>query len=306
MKAKLTKIPASYILPIYVSGLHGRMLRLPPKKNKTKEILVVYGEHSCLEQIYKLCQQFNKYGGVTAPDLPGFGGMKSFYKINEKPDLDNLADYVAALIKLRYSRRRLTIVGLSFGFSLVVKMLQKHPEIANKVDLVVGINGHVHHEDIKLKKPNYLVMRFNYNLMSKRLPSLVMKRILMQPVFVKSYYRLKVSNDPNLRALSAKRHKKHIDEAADLWRKNDIRTYMNTRYNLLNLNLCTKQVNMPLYYLKTSNSYYDDHVLEQHLKIIFKKVKMLKPVPHKPRRLPDGYMPVPLLPTELIQALQKT
>ncbi len=303
MKSQPTKIPASYIYPIYVSGLTGRMLRLPPKKGKTKEILVVYGEHSSLEQIYKLCQQFNKYGGVTAPDLPGFGGMKSFYRIKETPNLDNLADYLAALIKLRFNRRRLTIVGLSFGFSLSVKMLQKHPEIAKRVDLVVGINGHVHHEDIKLTKPNFLVMRFNYNLLSKPLPSWILQRLFLRPMFVKGYYRLKVSNDPKLKTLSTKRNNNQIAQAVDLWRKNDIRTHMNTRYNLLKLNLCLRQIDMPLYYLKTINDYYDENVLEQHLNVIFKKVNMLEPTVLKRGGSSLGYAPHQLIPPELQQAL---
>jgi pimeloyl-ACP methyl ester carboxylesterase len=112
-----------HIAPLHVNGLNGRLLRLPAPKNKNREILLLYGHHSSLERMSGFAEVMNRYGAVTMPDLPGFGGMDSFYKIGEKPTLDNYADYLASIIKLRYKRRRVTIVGMSFAFPIILPFL---------------------------------------------------------------------------------------------------------------------------------------------------------------------------------------
>src|SRR5438128_12108327 len=113
------KNPQDYIEPLFMNGLQGRMLRLPAPKGKSRDILFVYGHHSSLERWWGVVQDLNQYGSVTMPDLPGFGGMQSLYKIGEEPTIDNLADYLAAFIKLRYKNKKITIAGLSFGFVVV-------------------------------------------------------------------------------------------------------------------------------------------------------------------------------------------
>src|SRR3982751_3045218 len=95
-----------YIRPLEMNGLTGRMLHMPAPKNKKRDILLIYGHHSCLERMYGVAEDLNQYGAVTMPDLPGFGGMDSFYKIGMEPTLDNLADYLAAFIKLRYKGKK--------------------------------------------------------------------------------------------------------------------------------------------------------------------------------------------------------
>src|SRR5690606_17925654 len=111
-----------------------------------------YGRHSSIERVYGLAQALNNYGAVTVPDLPGFGGMDSFYKINEKPDIDTMADYLASVIKLRYARRRVILAGVSYGFAVITRMLQRYPDIAKKSDMLVGWAGFAHHEDFRFSK----------------------------------------------------------------------------------------------------------------------------------------------------------
>lgn len=130
--SKRQKNIVDYIQPLNMNGLQGRVLQMPAPKNKNREILFIYGHHSSLERWWGLVQNFNRYGAVTMPDLPGFGGMDSFYKIGEKPTIDNLADYLASFIKMRYKRRRFTIIGMSLGFVIATRMLQRYPDLAKK------------------------------------------------------------------------------------------------------------------------------------------------------------------------------
>ena len=75
--------PEDYIVPLNMNGLNGRMMHMPAPKGRKREILVLYGHHSSLERWFGLAQVINRYGAVTMPDWPGFGGMDSFYKIGD-------------------------------------------------------------------------------------------------------------------------------------------------------------------------------------------------------------------------------
>ena len=96
------KNPSDFITPLIINGLHGRVLHIDATKKTAAnlEILLIYGHHASLERMFGIVEDIAQYGNVTVPDLPGFGGMDSFYKIGEKPTLDNLADYLATFIKL--------------------------------------------------------------------------------------------------------------------------------------------------------------------------------------------------------------
>jgi pimeloyl-ACP methyl ester carboxylesterase len=92
--------PEDFIVSLDMNGLEGRMSHLPARNKKQKrEILFIYGHHSSIERWWGLSLELNKLGAVTVPDLPGFGGMKSLYKIGQAPTIDNLADYLAAFVK---------------------------------------------------------------------------------------------------------------------------------------------------------------------------------------------------------------
>jgi pimeloyl-ACP methyl ester carboxylesterase len=59
-----------------------------------------------------------------APDLPGFGRSNRL----EPLSLSETADLVAALIEARVPARRAHVVGLSYGGSVVLALLERHPD----------------------------------------------------------------------------------------------------------------------------------------------------------------------------------
>src|SRR6478609_3672604 len=91
--------PADFIQPLYINGMNGRMLHAPATKNGKREMLLIYGHHAMLERWWGLVQTLQEFGTVTMPDLPGFGGMDSFYSIGRKPTIDAYADYLASFVK---------------------------------------------------------------------------------------------------------------------------------------------------------------------------------------------------------------
>src|ERR1035437_2543712 len=210
---KVEKNPADYILPLYMNGLNGRMLRMPPPKGSTTETLFIYGHHASLERYFGVAELLNEYSGMTIPDLPGFGGMDPFYKIGEKPSLDNMADYLASFIKLRYRNKRFNVVGFSLGVIIITRMLQKHPELVKQVNHVISIAGFTHKDDFKFKRRNFLFLRYTSSIFSTRLPAAIGKYIFFTGPFIRLGYRIgeAISFNAKVAMLSEKDRKERIN-----------------------------------------------------------------------------------------------
>lgn len=270
--AKTQRDPADYIQPLYINGLNGRMLHIPATKSKKREILVLYGHHALLERWWGLVQNFTDFGAVTMPDIPGFGGMDSFYKIGQKATLDNYADYLAAFIKMRYKRKRVSIVGISFGFLVATRMLQRYPELAGKVDFLISAAGFMRYDDFTFSRPRYLTYRYAPNLFANPVGAFIFRHLALNaPLLRMAYARTnnakhkfaEASGDPE-------RFNRMMDMEIRLWQENDVRTYMKTTMELLSVDNCKVQVNVPVWHVYTKNDHFFDHtIVEQHMRVVF-------------------------------------
>jgi pimeloyl-ACP methyl ester carboxylesterase len=300
------KDPNDYIAPLFMNGLHGRMLRLPPPKGKTRDILFIYGMHASIERVFGVVEYLNKYGSITVPDLPGFGGMQPFYKIGEKPTLDNMADYLAAFIKMRYRRRKVTIIAMSLGFPIVTRMLQRFPELAKKVELLISVVGFVHHEEFIFTRRNFLMFRYGASIMSNRLPAFIIKHVALRPAMIRATYKLVADKNVKMRDADDAERKMRIDFEINLWKINDIRTYMDNAVTMLTLDLCKQQVNLPVYHVAVAEDrYFDNHIVEQHLGVIYSKVSVIHAhmKQHAPTVIADAKAASELVPPKLRRLL---
>lgn len=270
--SKQTPNAKDYIKPLNMNGLQGRMLHMPATKSGGREILVVYGHHSTLERWWGLVQNFSTYGSVTMPDLPGFGGMDSFYQIGQKPTIDNLADYLAAFVKLRYKRRRIVIAGISFGFVVATRMLQRYPDLAKKVDLIVSAAGFTHHDDFKFSKSRMFMYRLIGRAASLPVISTIYRLVLLNPWVLRKAY-AKTHNAKHKFAETAalpERFEAMMDVEVKLWHVNDVRTHFYTTSEFLHLDNCKKRVVAPVWHVYPAHDqYFDKNVVEQHLRVIF-------------------------------------
>lgn len=274
MPKSTPRSPADYIVPLNMNGLDGRMLRLPApgtKQASGREILFVYGHHSSLERWWGLALVLNRYGAVTAPDLPGFGGMDSFYHIGKKPSLDNMADYLAAFIKLRYKRKKLMIVGLSYGFIVATRMLQRYPELTKKVTLLVSLVGFAHRDDFTFSKPRYYAYRYGSNLLTYRPVSWTFYHLALNPWVLRSFYGRTHNAKHKYKLAKDNEEVKRIqDTEVGLWRNNDVRTWGYTTNEFLKFDNCTVRVNLPVWHVGAKNDhFFDNRLVEQHLRVIF-------------------------------------
>ena len=270
--AKTAKSAADYILPLYMSGLSGRMLYMPSQKKKGRDILFVYGQHSSLERWWGIAQVLNDYGAVTMPDLPGFGGMTSLYKIGGKPDIDSLADYLAAYFKWRYkNKKRVTIVGMSLGLLITTRMLQRYPQLAKKVDLVVSVVGFTHNEDFVYSRRRKLLFRFTCRLLAQRVFGWMHRNLMIRRRILTRFYR----NHEKYTGKENEEFRKTIDAEIILWRINDFRTQMISNVEMLKVDLTKQRIDLPIIHVSPKHDRYFNHVrVEEHLRRIYKDYKV--------------------------------
>lgn len=310
MKNAVPRIPKEYVVPLNMNGLRGRLLRMPAaRKNKKREILLVYGHHACLERMKGIVDVLADYGNVAMPDLPGFGGMDSFYKIGEKPSLDNLADYLASVVKLRYRGRRFTVVGFSFGFLVVTRMLQRYPDIANKVDLVVSLTGYAHHEDFVFSRRRKRMYRIGSRVFRGRIASAIFRNIALHPSLLRTVYPRTYNAQDKFKDMSPEELALTTEFEVFLWRTNDLRTHMFTTHAMLTVNNCDIRVALPVWHVYVENDkYFDNNLVEQHLSVIFEEVNMLKASAksHSPSIIGDKKVAGTLFPRKLRALLNKT
>jgi pimeloyl-ACP methyl ester carboxylesterase len=260
------------IKPLNMNGLNGRMLKLPALSSlkSKREILLVYGHHASIERMYGIAEVLNEFGTVTMPDLPGCGGMDSYYKIGIKPSLDSMADYLASFIKLTYRGKKVSIAGMSLGFAIVTRMLQKYPELVNKVDMLVSIVGFSHKYDFSFKKSRINYYKNGARFFSRKLPSLFFYNVFLHPSLIRSAYSKTHNAKKKLSHLNKEDKKAAIEFEVNLWRQDDIRTYMDMVVAMLTIDNCKQQINLPVHHISVSTDQYFDHtVVEQHMRIIF-------------------------------------
>lgn len=309
MGSEKTDSILKYIVPLNINNMRGRMLKAPSITKKKREILLIYGHHSSIERMVGFCEELRKYGNVTLPDLPGFGGMDSFYTINEKPTIDNLADYLAAFIKLRYKRKRITILGMSLGFLIVTKMLQKYPKLASNVDLLVSVVGFAHKDDFVLPRRIRLPLRLGASIFSNRYPAFFMKTFILRSPVIKTCYALVADSHSKLKDADKQVRAERINFEIQLWKQNDVRTYMDTGITMLTADICNAQVSLPVTHVAVNvDRYFDNHRVEQHLAIIYEKVNVIKTETpaHAPTVVATAEDAAPFIPPPLRRLLSKS
>lgn len=303
-----SKRAKDFIVPLNINGLQGRMLHVPPPAGKKRQILFVYGHHSSLERWWGVIQDLNQYGSVTMPDLPGFGGMDSFYKIGQKPTIDNLADYLATFIKLRYKRGHVTIAGLSFGFVVATRMLQRYPEMAEKVELLVSVVGFSHKGDFAFSRTRWRFYRYSAGLFSHFLPAVFFRNVVLHPSLLRLAYARTHNAQQKFAGMSKRERKATMDFEIHLWHCNDVRTYMATTVAFLTLNNTSRPVDVPLWHISVkADQYFNNIRVEQHLRLIFRDFHEAEAnmSAHAPSIIADVTAAAPMIPKKVRDILSR-
>jgi len=271
MAEKVTHEPAEYIQALNINGMRGRMLKAPAaKKTANREILLIYGHHALLERWWGLVENLQDFGSVSMPDLPGFGGMDSFAKIGRKPTIDNYADYLAAFIKMTYKRRRITIVGISFGFVVATRMLQKYPEMAKRVDLFVSMVGFMHRDDFLFTPKKQKFFRGATRVIATRPVAFVIRYVALNKFVIRNIYSRLGAGKRRFLEMTPDNFDTLMDFEVRLWQANDVRTHWLTTCEFLNLDNCKAPIPLPIWHIYSSGDhYFNNDIVEQHMRVVF-------------------------------------
>ncbi len=200
------------------------------------------------------------------PELPGIGGMTSFYSIGEATTIENYASYLASLIEFRYHRKRhVIVVAVGEGAVFVTRMLQNHKQAAAKVDKLICIGGMLHSNDVPLLRSNRILARLAYR-------ALLLKPVTWLVSRLRFRWLIKATHGHKKRS----REVRELD--AILWQKSDMRTYYTLRRQLLKIDVCDKALDRPLWFVWANlPSGLDVQAFKQHAMIAFKRVNEFVP-----------------------------
>lgn len=307
---KKTNDPAEYIEPLHINGMAGRVMHAPGPTGSKKEILLVYGHHSNLERWWGLVENLRDIGSVTMPDLPGFGGMDSFYSIGESATIDNYADYLAAYIKMRYNRKKVSIVGISFGFLVVTRMLQRNPELTKKIEYLVSAVGFMHHDEFlfnprRLQMYRNLATVFSVPPLPKLFRYVGLNKYMLRAVYARTHnakHKFKLAGDDKTT------FDRMMDMEIELWQSNDVRTYLVTSKQLLTIDNTKIKIDLPVWHVFTpKDNYFDNEVVEQHMRVVFSDFipAQIVSAAHAPSVIADKAEASILIPRKLRTALKK-
>jgi pimeloyl-ACP methyl ester carboxylesterase len=297
-----------YISPLAVNKLRGRLLHMPGPVANAPEVLFIYGHHSNLERWQGIMQLINQRAAVTMPDLPGFGGMDSLYSIGKTATLDNLADYLADFIRQRYKPGdRFTVVGMSLGFVIVTRMLQRHPELTAHVKKLISMFGFSHKDDFILP-PN----RRNFFLWGSRVFALPVMSGMYRALFLNKFVLSRAYHKtPNAREkfknTTPAEAQENMAFEIKLWQESDLRTYMKTGSEFLTLDNTKTHVGVPVYHVAVAaDRYFNNERVRRHFEQIFLKFHLLaelKDASHAPTFVANAKQASGLIPPSLLDAI---
>lgn len=276
MPHKNSVIPKEYISPIYINGLNGRVLRI--KSKKKREILLVYGHHSSLERIFGIAEVLADFGSVTAPDLPGFGGMDSLSSIDIKADFDSLADYLAAFIKTNYKDKKITLAAFSIGFAITTRMLQKYPDVASKVELLISVAGFSKRDDFKIPVFTQFLYRSLTKIFSGKYTAKIFRYTALNTLVLRVFYQYMPNAKHKFANQTKEEFTRHINFEIELWHNNDVRTYMTTAYAMLTADLTNAKVALPVHHVSIGDSdqYFNNDKVAKHFEMIYQSCSIEK------------------------------
>lgn len=250
----------THISRINIGGLSGRMLHVPGPKKKGRKILLIYGLHSSIERMRTTAEFHGQFGEVIMPDLPGFGGMDSFYTIGKEPSLDSYADYLYSFMKVQKLNTEVTIIAMSFGSLIVTRMLQKYPETISYVKdniAVVGFGRHTDFNTSPLVKRIYIALS---RVFATKVGSWLVSTLVFNPISLRLMFAFFRLFNPKYKHTLGEERKASVRMELDLWQKNDTRTKFYTYELIMSFDLTRKAspIPMTIYNMYTPTDQYFD------------------------------------------------
>jgi pimeloyl-ACP methyl ester carboxylesterase len=180
-------------------------------------------------------------------------------------------------VRWRYKNRSVSIVGISFGFLVVTRMLQKYPDIVKKVDLLVSGAGFAHKDDLAFSRNRHIFYRSIYTAFLPGPTAFIFRYGIINSLFLRTFYGRTHNAKNKFDGLNEEQKDAMTQFEIRLWHENDVRTWLRTCQEMLTLDNCHKQVDLPLWHIQVeADKYFNNDLVKQHLHIIFSDVFIVR------------------------------
>jgi pimeloyl-ACP methyl ester carboxylesterase len=197
---------------------------------------------------------------------------------------------------------------MSLGFVVATRMLQKYPDLVNKVENIVSVVGFAHRDDFIFSKKRYWLYRSGCYLFSKKIPALIYQAIFTRPTLLRLAYARTFNAKEKFAGKSGDEFNKTMDMEIHLWKINDIRTQMKTGHEMLTLDNTKNRINLPLIQVASKKDRYFDHVkTEESLRKVYNDFKLFysKDPNHAPTIIADKKAAAPFIPPAVKKILRE-
>lgn len=270
-------IPEDQLEPLSVDGLNGRLLKIPAVHGSDQQILLIYGIHSSHERMYTMAKFLSNYGTVTLPDLPGIGGMDSFYMRSRRPSIDLYADYLYTFLKIRGLNQNVKVVAMSFGFLVVTRMLQRHPDSRTWFESVISFVGFGRSTDFKnIASQRRWAVPIS-RLAATRSGSWIISTLIFNPLALRVMFALFRLFNPKYKQVEPAARRESQQMELDLWQRNDARTRfaIYVMFFTFDLTLGQPSLPLPLHDMTTpQDQYFDSRRVNESLKLLYRQVSI--------------------------------
>jgi pimeloyl-ACP methyl ester carboxylesterase len=264
MLDKLHALCEPYLQPLELNGMRGRQMIHPARdKAHNDDILFIYGIHGNMERFYGIVHYLANFGNVSMPDLPGFGGMDTFYSVGKKPTFDEYADYMYDYIKAHYGDKKFKLAALSYGFVVATRMFQRHPDIKDQITLVISVVGIADSDNFGVSKRTVRLFKTIFFLFRHQPTRWLAYHVAFSEMVLRRTYK---PNHPKMVALAPEDRPAFIAFESYLWRINDLRTYGFAMRELFTFHHPKGKIPVKIHHIGTPHDHWlNDKKVQMHL-----------------------------------------
>lgn len=299
-----------FIEELDYQGLKGRLWRAPALKPQAKDhlIIFIYGNHSSLERVRGVNQYLRNFGEILMVDLPGFGGMDSFYKLGKKPTLDNFAHYLHDVLKAHLKpNQKFSIVGFCFGFLIASRFLQLYPTWQPRIRLNISVVGFLSGRSFIFKRIRRHMYILGCWLVANRLGAFVFRYLIVNSWMLRCFYGKNTLSKSKFVNMTKAQKQALLDIEIELWHNNHIRTWGYTLLEMFKSDLVNCKIQTNAYHLASPDQYFDHDLIFKDMQTVFKKAKLIfmKLTNHAPTTIIDPAEARRIITGEVVSLFEK-
>ena len=216
-----------------------------------------------------------RFGQILIVDLPGLGGMDSFYKIGKKPTLDNYAHFLHKFLEKKLPKQqKFCLLGFSLGLMISSRLLSIYPQYQPRLKALVSVVGFLRGADLKFSRQRRFFYLLAASLVKIRPGALFFRYVIINKLFLKMFYARTALAKAKFQNISAQRKKELIAMETELWHINDVRTWAYTAELMLKVNLSDLRLKVQLYHAYIEgDQFLNNDSNHRILKNVYNKVK---------------------------------